>query len=260
MSATALQPLPVRGRDLAGKVAVIVGSGRDSISSASALASAGAAVTLAAADESALKDAERAIRGAGGRALAIHTDVTEPQALGRLVEATVGAFGRLDVAVNSPGSVRHAGQLPGSRCRAVYLAMEYELPAMLRSGGGVVVNSALAPAGSRAEDAECVIGLTRAAALDHADRDVRINAIAYGPGTPEDFAAAALWLCSERAGGVNGAAVPVGLRPAAVSAPATPPSPAARARTRRRARRAGPGRGRPASPSPGSRGSWPWPG
>jgi NAD(P)-dependent dehydrogenase (short-subunit alcohol dehydrogenase family) len=89
--------------------------------------------------------------------------------------------------------------------------MRYEVPAMVRSGGGVVVNSAL----SRREEAECVIGLTRAAALDHADRDVRINTIAYGPGTPEGFASAALWLCSERAVYVNGGVVPVGLRAAA---------------------------------------------
>jgi len=73
------------------------------------------------------------------------------------------------------------------------------------------VNSAL----TRAEDAECVIGLTRAAALDHADGHVRINAVGYGPGTPEDFAAATLWLCSERGTYVNGGVVPVGLRAAA---------------------------------------------
>jgi NAD(P)-dependent dehydrogenase (short-subunit alcohol dehydrogenase family) len=217
MSATAVQPLPVRGPDLAGKVALVVGSGRDSTATASALASAGAAVAVAGADESAMRRAVRAARGAGGRALGIPTDVGEPRALERLVDATVEAFGRLDVAVNSPGPVRRAGELAGAGCRAVYLAMEYELPAMLRAGGGVIVNSALAPAGSRAEDAECVIGLTRAAALDHAGRDVRINAVAYGPGTPEEFAAAALWLCSERAAHVNGAAVPVGLRLAAAA-------------------------------------------
>jgi NAD(P)-dependent dehydrogenase (short-subunit alcohol dehydrogenase family) len=213
MTATALQPLPLQTPDIAGKVAVVVGSGRDSTATATALASAGAAVALGAEDESAVTRTARAIQASGGRALAIPTDPSEPRALGRLIEATVDAFGGLDVAVNSPGPVRHAAQTAASACRAVYLAMRYELPALLPSGGGVVVNSALAPAGSRSEEAECVIGLSRAAALDHAGR-VRINAVAYGPGTPEDFAAAALWLCSERANGVNGAALPVGLRPA----------------------------------------------
>jgi NAD(P)-dependent dehydrogenase (short-subunit alcohol dehydrogenase family) len=219
MNATALKPIPAIRHDLAGKVAVIVGAGGESAAAAAALASAGAAVTLAGADEPAILRAARAIRGSGGQALAIPTDLGEPRALRRLIETTNDAFGRLDLAVNSPGAMtslrsrlRRAGQIAESGCRAVYLAMRYELPAMVRSGGGVVVNSAL----SRSEEAECVIGLTRAAALDHADRGVRINAIAYGPGTPEDFAAAALWLCSERAVYVNGGVVPVGLRTAAV--------------------------------------------
>jgi NAD(P)-dependent dehydrogenase (short-subunit alcohol dehydrogenase family) len=219
MNATALKPIPAIRHDLAGKVAVIVGAGGESAAAAAALASAGAAVTLAGADEPAILRAARAIRGSGGQALAIPTDLGEPRALRRLIETTTDAFGRLDLAVNSPGAMtslrsrlRRAGQIAESGCRAVYLAMRYELPAMVRSGGGVVVNSAL----SRSEEAECVIGLTRAAALDHADRGVRINAIAYGPGTPEDFAAAALWLCSERAVYVNGGVVPVGLRAAAV--------------------------------------------
>jgi NAD(P)-dependent dehydrogenase (short-subunit alcohol dehydrogenase family) len=219
MNATALKPIPAIRHDLAGKVAVIVGAGGESAAAVAALASAGAAVTLAGADEPAILRAARAIRGSGGQALAIPTDLGEPRALRRLIETTTDAFGRLDLAVNSPGAMtslrsrlRRAGQIAESGCRAVYLAMRYELPAMVRSGGGVVVNSAL----SRSEEAECVIGLTRAAALDHADRGVRINAIAYGPGTPEDFAAAALWLCSERAVYVNGGVVPVGLRAAAV--------------------------------------------
>jgi NAD(P)-dependent dehydrogenase (short-subunit alcohol dehydrogenase family) len=208
MTTTALHPLPARASDLAGKVALVVGAGRESTATAAALASAGAAVTVAAADEPAITRTARAVRSAGGRALAVPTDLGEPDALGRAMEATTTAFGRLDLAVNSPGNVRRPGGFAESGCRATYVAMRCELPAMLRSGGGVVVNSAL----SRSEEAECVIGLTRAAALDHADGDVRINAIAYGPGTAEDFAAAALWLCSERAAQVNGAAVPVGLR------------------------------------------------
>lgn len=208
MTATALHPLPARASDLAGKVALVVGAGRESTATAAALASAGAAVTVAAADEPAIMRTARAIRSAGGRALAIPTDLGEPDALGGAMEASTNAFGRLDLAVNSPGCVRRPGGIAESGCRATYVAMRCELPAMLRSGGGVVVNSAL----SRSEEAECVIGLTRAAALDHADGDVRINAIAYGPGTAEDFAATALWLCSERGAQVNGAAVPVGLR------------------------------------------------
>ena len=210
MTATALKQLPARASDLAGKVAVIVGAGRESTATAAALASAGVAVTVAAADEPAIMRTARAIQRAGGLALPIPTDLGEPHALGRAMEATTNAFGRLDLAVNSPGNVRRPGDVAESGCRATYVAMRSELPAMLRSGGGVVVNAAL----SRSEEADCVIGLTRAAALDHADGDVRVNAIAYGPGTAEDFAATALWLCSERAAQVNGAAVPVGLRPA----------------------------------------------
>jgi NAD(P)-dependent dehydrogenase (short-subunit alcohol dehydrogenase family) len=190
--------------DLAGKMALVVGGGGESTATAAALAAAGAAVTLAAADEKAILRTARAIRTSGGRALALPTDLGDPRAVARLMEVTAASFGRLDVAVNSPG-------IAGSDCRAVYVAMRHELPLLLRSGGGVVVNSAL----SRAEDSECVIGLTRAAALDHADGRVRINAVAYGPGTPEDFAAATLWLCSERGAYVNGGVVPVGLRAAA---------------------------------------------
>ena len=204
MNATAVQTMPATRNDLAGRVAVVVGGGRESTATAAALASAGAAVALAAADETAILPTARAIRGAGGRALAVPTDLGEPTAVARLMEAIEATFGRLDLAVNSPG-------VAGSDCRAVYLAMRHELPLLLQSGGGVVVNSAL----SRAEDAECVIGLTRAAALDHAGGYVRINAVAYGPGTPEDFAAATLWLCSERGAYVNGGIVPVGLRAAA---------------------------------------------
>jgi hypothetical protein len=190
--------------DLAGKMALVVGGGGESTATAAALAAAGAAVTLAAADEKAILRTARAIRTSGGRALALPTDLGDPRAVARLMEVTAASFGRLDVAVNSPG-------IAGSDCRAVYVAMRHELPLLLRSGGGVVVNSAL----SRAEDSECVIGLTRAAALDHADGRVRINAVAYGPGAPEDFAAATLWLCSERGAYVNGGVVPVGLRAAA---------------------------------------------
>jgi NAD(P)-dependent dehydrogenase (short-subunit alcohol dehydrogenase family) len=208
MSATVVQQASPHRPALAGKAALVVGPGRDAVAAAAALAGAGAAVALAAPDGSASLGATDASRTDGGRIMTIPTSLADPASLSRVAEV----FGRLDVAVNSPGPVRRAAESAAPDCRAVYVAMSRELPALLRSTGGVIVNSALVPEGGRAEAAECVIGLTRATALDHAEHDIRINAVAYGPGSPEEFAAAVLWLSSPGAAHVNGAAVPVGLR------------------------------------------------
>jgi NAD(P)-dependent dehydrogenase (short-subunit alcohol dehydrogenase family) len=200
-------------RVLAGSAAIVAGTGASGIATAQAFASAGASVALASRDELSMLRAVRGIEARGGRALAIPTDLSDAKAVERLVSMTTDSFGRIDLAVNVPGWVDAPPGHPAHSCRTVYVAMQHELPAIVEAGGGAIVNGATTPVGRGSEDGQCVIGLSRATALDQEDRGVRVNAVMSGVGTPADFAAAAVWLCSDRAAHVTGAAVPVGLRP-----------------------------------------------
>ncbi|WP_336214555.1 SDR family oxidoreductase [Nonomuraea sp. LPB2021202275-12-8] len=169
---------------LSGRTAIVTGAGYAiGAATSCALSDAGASVVLAARDGRALRSLAADIGSAGGHAVAVPTDITNPVSVRRLVEQTLGAFGRLDAAFN------HAQVL------GVSLAMKYEIPAMRRHGGGRVVNLARA-AGTRA----AVTELTRAAALDFADSGVRVNAVAAGPhDSAQDVAGAVVWLCSDGA-------------------------------------------------------------
>jgi NAD(P)-dependent dehydrogenase (short-subunit alcohol dehydrogenase family) len=189
---------------MAGRRVLVTGSGESSAATARAFASAGAAVALAGADELALSRTVRAVELAGGRALVLRGDVAEPQALMKIVDAAGEALGGLDAAVNVVES-----------CRSAYLATRCELPLLVAGGGGAIVNAIGARLGKRPEEADCVVGLTRAAAVDHAGDGIRVNALVPGVGTAADFASTVLWLCSDAAAHVSGAAVPLGLRPVA---------------------------------------------
>jgi short chain dehydrogenase len=203
-SAREARPSSRSRRTLDGRVAMVTGAGRFAAAVAAALAENGASVVLGAPDQLAIARVARQIEGSGGRAIAIVTDLGDPQAVAGLADEALRVFGRLDLAVNGPGRARGLDDLAEPDCRAVYFAVRHQLPAIAASGGGAIVNVALGPLGW-SDDARCVVGLTRATALEQSG-NVRVNALARAPGTA-GFAAAACWLCSDAAQHLNGAVV-----------------------------------------------------
>jgi NAD(P)-dependent dehydrogenase (short-subunit alcohol dehydrogenase family) len=240
---------------LSGKVALVTGASRGiGAATARAFADAGAAVALAARDTSALAGVANAIQGAGGRALAIATDVSDPAAMARLVARTLDAYGRLDAAFNNAAGggrpptplaeipVEDYDSALAINLRGVFLAMKYEIPAMLQGGGGAIVNmsstaglSGVKGMAAYAASKHGVLGLTKVAALDYAERNIRVNALAPGTilterikalseesraqiaqtvpmrrvGLPEEVAELAVWLCSDRAAFITGATLTI---------------------------------------------------
>lgn len=185
---------------LHGKVCLITGGG-SGIGRATCLLFAQQGAAVAVADKNAAAAAAVAAECAGpARALAIAADVARSADAQRMVDATVQAFGRLDVLVNNAGygiagSVLDTDEqawddLFGVNVRGVFLCSRSAIPVMRKQGGGVIVNtaSAVASMGIRNRAAYvaskgAVAALTRAIALDHAADGIRCNAVA--PGTIE---------------------------------------------------------------------------
>ena len=242
------------GRSMSGRVALVAGASKGiGAVTAEAFAAAGAAVVLGARDTAALGAVASTIRSRGGQALAVATDVTDAASVRNLVDQAMAVYGRLDAAFNNAS----AGPLPApladidpdefdagiaTNIRGTFLGMKFEIPAMLSSGGGSVVNMAsIAGVNGTANLAAYVagkagiIGLTKVAALDYADQGIRVNVVAPGPiqtwhieqageqairgaamstpmrriGGAAEVAQAVVWLCSEQSSFITGTVLPV---------------------------------------------------
>jgi A-factor type gamma-butyrolactone 1'-reductase (1S-forming) len=242
---------------LADKIALITGASRGiGAVAASLFAQEGAAIVMASRSEDEMARIVEEIRANGGEAMAVKTDVADAASIEALIRRTVDAYGRLDIAFNNAGIA--GGNKPlvetpeelfdrviAVNLKGVFLAMKYEIPAMLAGKGGNIVNmsSTVGLVGTGVGIAPYiaskhgVVGLTKAAALEYARHNIRVNALAPGTtltpvneqwiadeqirqriinGIPlrriadaVEVAEAALWLCSDAASYVTGMTLPV---------------------------------------------------
>jgi NAD(P)-dependent dehydrogenase (short-subunit alcohol dehydrogenase family) len=150
MEADLQQSNPAAGK-LSGKVAIITGASRGiGRATAQLFAAAGAAVVLAARDEAALAANVQMIEAAGGRALAIPTDVAAEASVAALFARTAEAFGPVDILVNAAGAVANIPfeqmdvatweTVLGTNLRGTFLCCREAFHAMIPRGGGVIVN------------------------------------------------------------------------------------------------------------------------
>jgi len=240
-----------------GEVALVTG-GSSGIGQATALAFAaeGARVVVASRRSEESAETVRLIQAAGGDAMFVRTDVTKAAEVEALVAQAIQRYGALNFAFNNAG-IEGDAFIPVAKyseatwdavidinLKGVFLSMKYELPHIVESKGAIVNMASVAGlVGGRLGAAyyaskHGVVGLTKAAALEYADKGVRINAVApaiiHTPmaeraffhdaaltarvtamhplgrvGSPEEVARAVVWLCSKGASFTTGHTLPV---------------------------------------------------
>lgn len=183
---------------LDGKAAIITGAG-SGIGQAAAIlfAREGARVTVADVSVSRGQDTVAQIEMNGQNAIFAHVDVTQASQVQRMVQATIDAFGRLDILFNNAGTnlaatITETGEEDWDRVMAVnvkgvFLGCKYAIPAMIQTGGGVIINTSSAAGivglrGLAAYTASkgAVLQLTRNIALDYAQYKIRANILCPG--------------------------------------------------------------------------------
>lgn len=242
-----------------GQVALVTGAGTGiGRVVATAFAREGARVVVSGRRAEPLEQTLAEVRAAGGDGVAVPGDVSAPEDVRHLVDTAVRTYGRLDCACNNAGIEGGKAFVPTAdysediwrdviaiNLTGVFLCMKYELRQMLAQGGGAIVNmsSVAGLIGTRigigyGASKHGVIGATRAAAMEYAAANIRVNAVCPGVVrtdmteraffqddelgkamtarhpigrlvTSDEVAHAVLWLCSSESSATTGIALPV---------------------------------------------------
>jgi NAD(P)-dependent dehydrogenase (short-subunit alcohol dehydrogenase family) len=182
--------------EFSGKVALVTG-GTSGIGRAAAVAFAreGAKVVVAGRRAAEGEETVRLVRKQGGEGVFVQADVAQESQVKNLIGRTLEKFGRLDIAFNNAGieqipapfleqTAQTYDQVMDINVKGVWLCMKFEIPAMLKSGGGSIVNTSsvagvigMAGAEVYVASKHAVIGLTKSAAVEFGKQGIRINAV-----------------------------------------------------------------------------------